>query len=252
MEEQLFKILKSDGYVCHGVGRWHLPQSDTPGRWMPPIVGDLIPCQNGYHLCRAENILTWLGPAIFEAEYWAWFREAIIFSDNKIVVRRARLLRQLVTWNDCNARLFACDCAEHTLHLFEESYPNDDRPRRAIEVARQYALDKATKEQLIAAKDAAASTAASATPVTDWSHTQAGQAAGAAARATARTASRATTWAWAAAKGASESAALARGWTASWGKGQLAGPTAAKIAQRAERQWQMKRLLEYLYPEDPD
>src|SRR5690606_37641174 len=31
---------------------------------------------------------------------------------------------------------FACDCAERVLHLFENKFPNDDRPRKAIEAAR--------------------------------------------------------------------------------------------------------------------
>jgi len=35
------------------------------------------------------------------------------------------------------AMTFACDCAERVLHLFEEEYPNDDRPRKAIEAARK-------------------------------------------------------------------------------------------------------------------
>ncbi len=34
--------------------------------------------------------------------------------------------------------LWAADCAEHVLHLFEEVQPGDDRPRRAIELARAW------------------------------------------------------------------------------------------------------------------
>jgi len=32
--------------------------------------------------------------------------------------------------------LWAADCAEHVLPYFEEKYPEDARPRRAIEAAR--------------------------------------------------------------------------------------------------------------------
>ncbi|MHA1198556.1 MAG: putative immunity protein [Candidatus Heimdallarchaeaceae archaeon] len=32
--------------------------------------------------------------------------------------------------------IWASDCVEHVLHFFEDKYPNDDRPRKAIEVAR--------------------------------------------------------------------------------------------------------------------
>jgi len=35
--------------------------------------------------------------------------------------------------------IWAADCAEHVLHYFEEARPNDDRPRRAIELGRAWA-----------------------------------------------------------------------------------------------------------------
>lgn len=35
-----------------------------------------------------------------------------------------------------NLSLVAADIAESVLHLFENDYPNDDRPRKAIEAAR--------------------------------------------------------------------------------------------------------------------
>lgn len=34
---------------------------------------------------------------------------------------------------------WAADCAERSLHIFEESHPNDRRPRKAIELARSWA-----------------------------------------------------------------------------------------------------------------
>ena len=44
--------------------------------------------------------------------------------------------RLLATW--------AADCAEHVLPLFGEQYPQDDRPRRAIEIARAWACGEVT------------------------------------------------------------------------------------------------------------
>ena len=40
--------------------------------------------------------------------------------------------------------IWAADCAQHVLHLFEEMQPNDERPRRAIEAARAWAQGKIT------------------------------------------------------------------------------------------------------------
>jgi hypothetical protein len=34
--------------------------------------------------------------------------------------------------------VWAADCAEHVLFRFEDVYPDDDRPRKAIEAARAY------------------------------------------------------------------------------------------------------------------
>ena len=60
------------------------------------------------------------------------------------------------------ARLFACDCAERVLPLFEKERPGDDRPRAAILVARAYANGEATIERLDAAGDAARAAARAA------------------------------------------------------------------------------------------
>ena len=69
-----------------------------------------------------------------------------------------------------NFRLIAADFAERVLHLFENKYPNDDRPRKAIEAARNgnitdaaasaayaaaYAADRATDAYAAAAASAA-------------------------------------------------------------------------------------------------
>jgi hypothetical protein len=43
--------------------------------------------------------------------------------------------------------LWAADCAGHVLHLFEEAQPNDDRPRRAIELARAWTRGEITMRQ---------------------------------------------------------------------------------------------------------
>ena len=53
-----------------------------------------------------------------------------------ITVRRGGTLedddhRLLAVW--------AADCAEHVLHYFEQARPEDDRPRRAIELGRAWA-----------------------------------------------------------------------------------------------------------------
>ena len=40
--------------------------------------------------------------------------------------------------------IWAADCAQHVLHHFEQARPEDDRPRRAIELARAWARGEIT------------------------------------------------------------------------------------------------------------
>ena len=50
-------------------------------------------------------------------------------------------------------RLFACWCADQVLPLFERAYPDDDRPRIAIQAATANAMGEATDDEWHAASD---------------------------------------------------------------------------------------------------
>jgi hypothetical protein len=191
MTETLYKVLGEHGEsVNSGTAKWSLPHDGIPGDWMPKVKGTLVPCRNGYHLCREQDLIKWLGPTIYEAEY----RGARKDDTDKIVVRQARLIRKVETWNDRTARLFACDCAGWALTLLDHP---DARSIEAVRVARLFAVGEATKEQLDAAWAAARAAAWAAARDTAW------DAAWAAARAAAWAA------AWAAARDAARAAARA-------------------------------------------
>jgi len=112
--------------------------------------------------------------------------------------------------------LLACDFAEQVLHIYEEKYPDDDRPRKAIETARLYAYGKATLDELKAVAWDAAWDAWDARDAWDaW----------AAARA-----AEAVAWVAEAAARAAERDAMAT-WEAAWA---------------AEGKWQVKRVMEEL------
>jgi hypothetical protein len=236
----LYKILNNDGTACHGgQGRWHLPAGDRPGQWMRRITNPVL-CERGYHLCRGEYLLEWLGPALFIAEADG----AIVDADTKIVVERARLVTRVETYTERTLRLFACDCADRALSRVDLQ---DPRSRDAIATARAYAKGEASGAQLAAAGDAAwaaAGTAAwaatwAATGTTAWAAT--GTAAWAAAGTAAKTAAKTAAGdaAWAAAKTATGDAA----WVAAWAAAEAAARAAAGDAERA---WQTDRLLAYL------
>ncbi len=76
-------------------------------------------------------------------------------------------LRATVQDSDVIKRLIAADFAESVLHIFESKRPGDDRPRKAIQAARDFANGLITDEErqkarASAASDAAAYAAASA------------------------------------------------------------------------------------------
>ena len=58
--------------------------------------------------------------------------------------------------------VWAADCAEHVLHLFEDERPGDDRPRRGIEMGRAWARGEVSWWDARAAGISEAPTAAAA------------------------------------------------------------------------------------------
>jgi len=108
---------------------------------------------------------------------------------------------------------FACRCAERVLHFYEEKYPDDDRPRKAIEAARVCITDNTSAAW---SAESARSAAESAT----WSAWSAWSAAESAAW---------SAWsAWSAAESATWSAA----WSA-WSAAESAAWSAWSAAESA-------------------
>jgi hypothetical protein len=209
---RFYKVLGKGGMACNGgSGKWDLPKNGRPGKWMPKIK-NIEPCQSGYHLCREEDLTQWLNDELYEAEGRG---ESIRHDNSKDVFPEARLLKKLESWNEKTARLFAADCAEHTIFIFEQKYPEDDRPRKAIEAARDFANGKISAFARAAARAAAWAAAGDA--------------------------------AWAAAGDAAWAAARAAAGDAAWA---AAGDAAGAAAKEKEKKWQTERLKYYLYKDE--
>ena len=207
----LYKFLCADGSAPTGSGRY------TPNRWRS-VRGVLAPCENGLHATTADNLVPFMGEALWRVEIdseYVWHEDASM--GRKLVARRMRTVERVAAWDERTARLFAVECAERVLPIFEREHPNDSRPCEALAVARRFADGQATREELAAARDAARDAA--------WAAASA-----AAARAAA---------AWDAARAAAASAAAARA-AAAWDAARAAA------AWDAERQWQNRRLAEVL------
>lgn len=101
-------------------------------------------------------------------------------------------------------RLIAADFAGSVLHIFEEKYPDDNRPRLAIQSARDYANVLISEEKLDAARAAA------------WAAAMAADSDS--ARAAASDAAWAAAWdaAWVAARCAARDSDRFAAWAAAW------------------------------------
>jgi hypothetical protein len=124
--------------------------------------------------------------------------------------------------------LWAAGCAEHVLPYFEEKYPKDDRPRKALEAASAWVRGEIAMSEARAAALAA--------------HAAARAADHAAARAAARAAGHAAATAHVAGHARHAAAYAVTAAT------DAAVPTAAAAATAAERDWQYRRLPEHLRP----
>lgn len=194
-----------------------------PYRKWTPTVRRPVPCERGWHACRWEDALDHISSELWVCELGG----RIVEGDDKVAASSLRLVRK-VPLGGRELRLFAADCAERVLPIFEREHPNDPRPREAIRVARLFAEGETTPAELAAARAAA------------W-------AAWAAARGAARDA------AWAAGDAAGDAARNAAG-AAAWAAAEDAAEAwvAAGAAGAAERAWQTDRLLCHYGGLNPD
>ena len=96
MTKYYFKILRynrTGGYTKY---RW-----PSLGQWTSPVEGRLIACRNGYHVCRPRDIHKWMyrrSPVDKNRDrvFLVEVAGEIIESHNKVVVRRAKLIKELI------------------------------------------------------------------------------------------------------------------------------------------------------------
>ena len=210
-------------YRYPGVGRW--------ARHLDPDKLEL--CRYGYHYVEGSQVLDWLADTIYEAEPCPDHEP--LSGGGKLVSCRLRLVRRFDGWTPRSAVLFAVDCAEHVLPLFEVVFPDDSRPREMIVAVRRFVDGEIGAADLATARYAVWAA---------WvANVDSGYAASAAAKA-ARVATwyaRAAVWTtWAVDIDAGR-AARAAAWAA-----QAARDSVTWADRAAEKEWQYQRLTEYL------
>jgi hypothetical protein len=164
--------------------------------------------------------------------YVAEARGEIVADTDKSACEQIRLTRLVGTFTREIAVTFAADCAERVLPIFEARFPDDDRPRKAIEAARS---SDAYANAAAYAANAAAAYAANAAHAAHAAHAAGAYAADAAAYA-AYAAAHAADAAYADANAAAYAAAHAA--------------YAAYAADAEERAWQGRHLLRLIEKEN--
>ena len=147
-----YKVTGPKGEACYGgSGSWPLPSGARPGKFLT-VDGKIAACHRGLHFCREDQLVEWLGPAIWVFEP----RGEIVDVGNKLVCGKGRLVSHCSGWNERTARLFAVDCATRALNREKRSGRTPDKSSYdALKVARRFANGDATSDELAAAGDAA-------------------------------------------------------------------------------------------------
>ena len=143
MNKKYWKTIPDD-FISHG-HKWEME------KWFK-VDGKIECCKNGFHCSK-----TILDATSYVTPGWICRVEVRGDFDNqgdKLAYREMRILNR-VKFTETIAREVAIYSAELVLPIYEKEYPNDKKPRNAIETAKRYLIGMATKEELAAAWDAA-------------------------------------------------------------------------------------------------
>ena len=223
-----YKFVNEDMKSKNGDQKWEA------GKWYKH-EGKLSMCSSGFHACESplSSLKYVYGDRWFEVQA----RGKIVRKGDKVVASAMRLVREL----DVETLLvpFSYLCARRVLKNFEEVFPNDDRPRKAIEATEAYVKCPCEKHK-VAARSAARSAAWSVSLSVAWSANSAASFARSAARSAEFAARSAASFAAESARSADSAA-----WTAAL-SAKSAILSAEESAKSAERKWQKEQLKELI------
>jgi hypothetical protein len=124
--------------------KWDLPTNNLPKAWMPDIEGELEICQHGYHVTTREYLQFHVAPKLFEIEVGGDHVEG----DTESAWRKARLIRQIDSWNKQTQRQWAIECCERYLKLCADRINKKERFDEYLESAKSFANNKIGENEL--------------------------------------------------------------------------------------------------------
>ena len=164
-----YKWLKPDRTTTYQGVKW----PKRVGVWTPDVTP--VMCVSGWHLATHEGIAEHArtGSVLWIAEG----RGASVAADDKVAFSSARLVSQVGTLTRVIAVQWAAECARRVLKHYEDCYPEDKRPREAIQAALKWAKDPTEANRAAAATAATAASAAASAAVASAAAYAAGAAA---------------------------------------------------------------------------
>lgn len=150
--KRLYKFLRTDLKSEHGNFAWEI------GKWYK-TQGDLSICNNGFH--ASQKPMQALGYVAGELLALVEVRGESVIEDDKECWEEMRLLK-VWHWKKENSVALAIFAAEQVIDIYEKKYPDDKRPRAAIEAAKAFLKNPSeeNRKEAAAAARAAAWTAA--------------------------------------------------------------------------------------------
>jgi hypothetical protein len=152
MSKQYYKFLnlKDDKIVSeHGRQEWTIGKEYS-------VKGKIVKCTNGFHasktILQAMNYVHGDVLAVVEAS-------GDKDLDNDKVCYRSMKLVKTYKWTKLDSVAVAIYAAEQVLHIFENKYPNDSRPRDTIKAAKAYLKTPNKKTQASSSSSSSSSTA---------------------------------------------------------------------------------------------
>ena len=150
MTETFYKWLNPDRTTTYQGVKW----PKRVGVWTPDATP--VMCTSGWHLATHEGIAEHArtGAVLWIAEG----RGEFVAAGDKVAFSSARLVSQVGTLTQIIAVQWAAECAKRVLRHFEDRYPEDKRPREAIQAALKWAKDptEANRAAAVAAANAVA------------------------------------------------------------------------------------------------
>ena len=149
-----YKWLKPDRTTTYQGVKW----PKRVGVWTPDATP--VMCTSGWHLATHQGIADHArtGSVLWIAEG----RGEFVAAGDKVAFSSARLVSQVGTLTQIIAVQWAAECAKRVLRHYEDRYPEDKRPREAIQAALKWAKDPTEANRVAANAAAYAANAANA------------------------------------------------------------------------------------------